>query len=484
MNKDIVFITMPKFEVQSPLIGPAALKAVVEEHGYTSKCIDFNVKFWNIVKDKYAYLWLNNDQTLINKKYFEEVKDVFVPLVKQAVEEIAYYNPKFIGITLLSHWQHVMCDLFLDEILIRMPEVKIILGGPGATPEYGPDHFKQGKIYAYVDAEGENPILHLLKGNREYPGINENPPIQMTNLDALPFADYTDYNLSEYSHLFRDPFENPKGTDLLYLTASRGCIRRCKFCDVGSRWPSFTSKSGVVIAQEMIHQVRTHPEVKEFYFTDSLLNGNIPQLNEMCDTLIEAKLDGVRWGGQFIVRPPNSQGPEIYEKLAKSGCNRMMLGIESASQKVLNAMKKGARAVDIDYTLEQCSKVGIDTVMMMLIGYPGEGEEQFQETLDMFTRNAKYAKDGTIFQVSLGATVRVYPDTPLFDQFQEMGIDYNDVGDWEIGDNTQKVRIERWFRARNHCRDLGYTFALDSPTFLVERYEKITGKDIREIYGE
>ena len=484
MNKDIVFISIPKFEVQSPLIGPAALKAVVEYHGYTSQCIDFNVEFWNAVKDEYAHLWLDNDQTLINKNYFEKVEHVFLPLITQAVEKIASYNPKYIGITLLSHWQHVMCDLFLNEIIKQLPEVRVVLGGPGATPDYGPKHLKDDRIYAYVEAEGENTILELLKGNRLYPGINGQSPIQIADIDSLPFANYTDYDLSKYSHLFRDPFEDPKGTDLLYLTGSRGCIRRCRFCDVGKRWPTFATKTGVTIAKEMIHQVKTHPEIKEFYFTDSLLNGNIPQMNAMMDTLIEEDIPGIKWGGQFIVRPPNSQGPEIYEKLAKSGCTRMLLGIESGSQKVLNAMKKGARAVDIDYTLEQCSKNGIDTVMMMLIGYPGEGEEEFQETMDMFTRNAKYAKDGTIFQISLGATVRIYPGTPLFDQFTEMGIDYDDVGAWEIGDNTQKVRIERWFRLRNHCRDLGYQFALDSPTFLVERYKNITGLDIREIYGK
>ena len=484
MNKDIVFITVPKFEVQSPLIGPAALKAVVEKAGYTSKCFDFNVELWNKVKDKYAHCWLENDQTLIKDKKFKEIRKDFDPLIADCVQQIKLHSPKFVGVTLLSHWQHTMTTAFIDEMLRVMPDVKIVLGGPGATPDYGPKNLKEGRIYAYVEAEGEEAILQILKGNRLYPGINGQPPVQIQDLDSLPFADYTDYDMSQYSHLFRDPFQDPKGTDLLYLTGSRGCIRRCKFCDVGKRWPTFASKSGVTIAKEMIHQVKTHPEIKEFYFTDSLLNGNIPQMNAMMDTLIEANLEGVRWGGQFIVRPPNSQGPEIYEKLAKSGCNRMLLGIESGSQKVLNSMKKGARAVDIDYTLEQCSKNGMDTVMMMLIGYPGEGEEEFQETMDMFTRNAKYAKDGTVFQISLGATMRVYPGTPLFEQFQDMGIDYDDVGAWEIGDNTQKVRIERWFRLRNHCRDLGYQFALDSPTFLVERYQKITGKDIRDIYGE
>ena len=179
------------------------------------------------------------------------------------------------------------------------------------------------------------------------------------------------------------------------------------------------------------------------------------------------------------MRPPNTQTPEMFKRLADSGCERMLLGVESASQKILNDMKKGMRVQDIYYTLEQCELNNITVVPMMLVGYPTETEKEFKENIDFLHNIKKYSDSGTIFQVSLGPTLRVYEGTPLAYHFEEQGIDFSDEGGWTYGNNDQKTRIERWFEMRNTARDLGIKLAVDSPKFLSERYKKITGLDIQ-----
>ena len=475
---DIVFLTIPKLEVINPLIGPAALKAMVEKEGFSALCLDYNLSMWKQCK-KYnlEHCWVDNDLSFNDKKKFEQLwKDYLEKIVDSYIDDLIKINAPYIGITLLSHWQHNMCNKFIEKINKKY-KCRIILGGPGVGPEYSRQKLKNKEIYAYIEGEGEYALVELLRGNPFYPGINGRRPEQITDLNSLPFPDYSDFHLSEYSHKFRDPYTDPEGTDLLYITGTRGCIRRCTFCDVGTIWPKFIGKTGKTIAKEMRYQLEKHPEVKKFYFTDSLINGNQDQLNDMVDTLLKEKID-CKWAGQFIVRPPNTQTPEMFKRLADSGCERMLLGVESASQKILNDMKKGMRVEDIYYTLEQCSINNITVVPMMLVGYPTETEKEFQENLDFLHNIKKYSDNGTIFQVSLGPTLRVYNGTPLAHHFQEQGIDFTDEGGWEYGSNTQQVRIERWFTMRNTARDLGIKLAIDSPLFLKERYKKITGRDI------
>lgn len=467
---DIILLSIPKMEVHNPLIASAAIKAILNKKNISSLCLDMNVDLWIQLRTQCANFWETDDQTIHDKEMFEEWWEKYHTYVEEWVDNnIDKVNPKFIGITLLSHWQH----RFAEKLIELLPTYKIILGGPGVSVK---NFAKRMNVYAYVNGEAEHVIEHILNGNLNLPGVNGIPPVQIENLNELPFPDYSDFDFSKYSHKFRDVYTEPKGADFIYVTASRGCIRRCKFCDVAAHWPNFITKDGSTIAREMEYQIQKH-NIRSFYFTDSLINGNTKVLKDLVDTIIDKKLD-IDWAGQFIVRNPKTMSPNDFDKLKLSGCKRLLLGVESYSQSVLNHMKKGMRTVDVDYTMEQCSRLNIQVVPMMIVGYITETDEDHKQNLIFLEKNKKYVDDGTIYQISLGPTLRVYDGTPLADHFDEIGIDRKDEGGWTYNDNTEKVRIERWFEMQNKAIELGYKLAIKSPTFLKNRYKKITGDKI------
>lgn len=467
---DIALISIPKMEIHNPLIAPAAIKAILNTHNISSVCLDMNVDLWRVLREECPTFWENDDQTIHNKELFDEWWNTYSSYVYSWIQQnIIPLSPKFVGITILSHWQH----RFAAKLIDILKNYKIILGGPGALVN---DFAKKQNVYAYVDGEAESVIHKIINGNTDLPGVNGNIPQQLTDLDNLPFPDYSDFDFTKYSHKFRDVHTAPEGADFIYVTASRGCIRKCKFCDVAKHWPNFITKSGTVIAAEIEYQIQQH-NLRSFYFTDSLINGNTKVLKDMISAINQKELD-IEWAGQFIVRPPNTMTPDDFDNLKRSGCKRLLLGVESYSQKVLNDMKKGMRAIDVDYTLEQCSRVGIEVVPMMIVGYITETQADHQLNLDFLENNKKYVDDGTIYQLSLGPTLRIYDGTPLADHFDEIGLDRTDEGGWTYGDNTEQVRIERWFEMQNKASSLGYKLAISSPTFLKRRYKKLTGKDI------
>jgi len=478
---DIVLVTLPKMEIRAPLIGPAALKSICEKNGYTVKCIDFNIDLYSRLRTKVPNWWINNDFTFMDDTLFENAwKDYLEPTMHEWCLQIKQLNPTFIGITVLSTWTERICNKFIQYATTYCPNSKIVLGGPGTQPVYGSEKLKEGNIDAYITGEGELSFLEYIKGNKNYPGINNITAQQITNMNVLPFPDYSDFDLSKYSSTWWQPEKEPTGCSWLYITGTRGCIKKCTFCNVGSIWPMFVGKSGNTIAEEIKYYVDT-TNISKYYFTDSLLNGNVEQLEQMADTIIENKLK-IKIKGQWIARGEKVMSKSLWKKLKQAGLNQIIIGIESGSAKVRNDMKKGVREEDILYTFQQASLHGIKCIPLLMVGYPTETDEDFEDNLLFWKRYKKFNDDGTIMMPYLGTTTRVLPNTPLDDKFGKMGMWYDELGHWVYKDNTMKKRIERWFRMRDEAIANGYELTLDTPGILIREYKEITGIDLSETY--
>lgn len=478
---DVVLLTLPKMEIRAPLIGPAALKAVLEQHGFTCKCMDFNIDLFSVLRTKVPTWWEFNDYTFMDDNLFVEAWDTYIKSYADLwTNEVARENPRVIGITVLSYWTEKTCNKMIDMLNKKCPKARIVLGGPGTQPVYGNLKKTEGKIDAYITGEGEYSFLEYMRNNQMYPGINGLPAQQITDMDSLPFPDYTDFNLSKYSHKWTDPRVEPKGCEWLYITGTRGCIKRCTFCNVGSIWPKYIGKSGEFIAQELKHYVDT-TGIKKYYFTDSLLNGNIEALDKMCEAVIKYNLN-LYIKGQWIARGERIMPPELWTKIRKAGIQEIIIGIESGSEKIRNDMKKGVAEKDIDYTFAQCQLHRIKAVPLLMIGYPTETEKDFEDSLLFWERYDKY-NDGTIHMPYLGTTTRILSDTPLENRYEKSGLYYDKHGHWVYKGNNMKTRIERWFRMRDKALEHGYQLTVDAPAVLIREYKEITGIDLTEKYG-
>ena len=477
---DIVFLTLPKVDLRAPLIGPSVLKSVCKLHGYTAKTIDLNVKLFTETDfADYTKWWLRSDLVFTDNQRMKQAwNDCLEKISYGWVEELKDLNPKFIGVTLLGSWSLPFARIFLPFVKQHMPDVKIVVGGPGAE-HYSKIKNKFDHIYAYVEAEGEKTIIDIIEGRLDAPGVNGNPPEQIQDLNNIPFADYSDVDFSKYSSKWYTPNATSDGCDWLPITGSRGCIKKCTFCNVPLLWKKYIYKSGERLADELEYHHKT-TGINNFIFTDSLLNGNIEQLEQMVDGIIAKDID-IKWEGQWIARGEKVMSQSLWKKLSKAGLKKINVGIESGSAKVRNDMKKGVREEDILYTFQQCSKNNIEMVPLIIIGYPTEGEKEFQEQLDFLHRYKDYSH--TVPFVSIGKTMGINPDTPVYNHFEG---EWHSGHNWKYEDNDFKTRIERWFKYRDVAIELGWRLppGMDVNPYLVEQYKKITGIDLNKKYKE
>jgi radical SAM superfamily enzyme YgiQ (UPF0313 family) len=148
---------------------------------------------------------------------------------------------------------------------------------------------------------------------------------------------------------------------------------------------------------------------------------------------------------------------EDFVLMKKGGCHSVSIGIESGSQKVRDDIRKGFTEEDMHHTFESLLENGIGLKLMFIVGYPTETDEDFQQSLDLVTRYAKW-KDN--MAVKVGKTLRLLDNTPLTTKLTHLYYyDDNEQSEWVstvVPDLTFEKRVERARIFRKHLLDLGY----------------------------
>ena len=166
---------------------------------------------------------------------------------------------------------------------------------------------------------------------------------------------------------------------------------------------------------------------------------------DMCIELTELnkKLpEKITWTGQFICRSEGQMPEEDWELTAKSGAKRLLIGIESGSERVRDHMRKKFTNEDMWFTFKMAVKYNIQVLVLTIVGYPTETTEDFQETLNMVETINELNNGTNLIRISVGQSMKILPNTPIYDMSNEMNIRKGKL-DWTYKDNNRKTRLGR-----------------------------------------
>jgi radical SAM superfamily enzyme YgiQ (UPF0313 family) len=194
----------------------------------------------------------------------------------------------------------------------------------------------------------------------------------MRNLDDLPFPARDLIDITQY----RDAWKAAHGFFSLNLVASRGCPYRCNWCAKPIYGDSFHLRSAESVALEMRGLKETY-QPEHLWFADDIFGLKRRWVLELAES--------VRHHGAAIPFKMQSRvdlmTEETVNALRSVGCSEVWMGVESGSQKILDAMDKGTRIFQIASARENLRRFGVRACYFLQFGYAGETWPDIQKTI-------------------------------------------------------------------------------------------------------
>jgi radical SAM superfamily enzyme YgiQ (UPF0313 family) len=247
----------------------------------------------------------------------------------------------------------------------------------------------------------------VLPDGRRSPG-----PRPLRELDRTLVPDFTDFPWALY------PFR------VVPVMTGRGCQwDRCVFCSdvVSANGRSFRTRSVEHVMAELREQARRH-DTCNFLFLDLKLNSN-PNMLRGISANIQRVVPGAEWIGTVHVDLRRDNGlsrPELEAAVA-AGMRRVSFGLESGSQRLLDAMDKGSSVAANSAFIRDAHAAGLSVRCTMFRGFPGEAAADMELTADFLERHAPWIDRVLLNEFS------IYEDTPINKALRERSPDYPEV---------------------------------------------------------
>ncbi len=468
MEYHATFVFLPYSKIDAMPMAPALLKAICDNNGLKTTTVDLNVETQRAYRDT---KWATEIEKYI--MYFsemsEEAHDWYHQYIEGRAKELIAMKSNWIGLSLLSFQSLCFAHDLCFYIKKNAPNQKIILGGPGISKDDNvngtyknnkkmSDTMLETKLCdAVVVNESENLLIDILTNNKTGK-FNTNTQISQEELNQLPAPSYIDYKFDLYessSTIFAGT-----ATAAATITGSKGCVRRCTFCDVFTFEPKYVFKDGNKIADEMIEIYETQG-IKNFFMSDSLINGSMKAFRQMNEALAKKLPRTLSYYGEYIARPEGQTTSEDYDLMALAGCKHVTVGIESGSEAVRNHMRKKFTNEDLSVMIESLEKVGITQEWNLMTGYVTETRKDFEETLALVKKYKDFKFPNVI--VNPVGVLHLLPGSPLYDTHaRQLEIEWEDVKQgvglvyqyWKTSTNPENTFFNRtnwWIELLELC---------------------------------
>lgn len=194
----------------------------------------------------------------------------------------------------------------------------------------------------------------------------------LRDLDTLPFPARDLVDVERY----REAWKSVHGCFSMNLVASRGCPYRCNWCARPIYGDAFHVRSADSVAKEM-KELKELYGAEQLWFADDIFGLKQSWMIELANA-VEANGASLPFKIQSRV---NLMSRDVAHALRRAGCTEVWMGVESGSQKVLDAMDKGTRVDQVPAVVNNLRQTGIRACFFLQFGYPGETWEDIEETV-------------------------------------------------------------------------------------------------------
>ncbi len=349
-------------------------------------------------------------------RYLENLKDLSAPIWKEIDEVLRSERPEVVGISAKS--QNFKSACHVARLVKQMnPAIPVVMGGPHPTMVRGDVFSACPDIDICVMGEGEETIVELLTAiEKKIPYENLRgltvkngakpaaylPREFIASLDQLP---------SPYRYVrevLRD-FEKYPLTSFQYIFATRGCPYKCFFCGSRMIWSRKVRHRSPANVLEEIRLLKDM-NVPLIHFDDDTFGVNKQYIRDLCGAIV-SEFPHLHWSCELHA---NLVDDEIITLMKRSGCARILIGVESGNNEILKKIEKN---VTIEMLEEKCALIhqkGIFLTAFIIVGFPFDTVETIRDTTEAIKR---LRCDEVLYSI-----FTPYPGTEAFEYCRARGL--------------------------------------------------------------
>jgi len=383
------------------------------------------------------YSELQNETTHIDK--------ITLKILEERVREI---QPNLVLISVPFPGNLYSAFRCAQYIKSNYPSVKIAMGGGFPNTELR--SLKDKRVFEFFDFitldDGELPV-ELLNSNVKIPNSNEFKRTFVLENNEVVYKNNTtksDYKQSEvgtpdYSDLFLDKYisvieiANPMHSlwsDGRWnkLTMAHGCYwGKCTFCDISLDYIKIYEPIAAKILVDRMEELIAQTGETGFHFVDEAAPPAL--MREVALEILKRKLVVSWWTN---IRFEKSFTKDLCILLKASGCIAVSGGLEVASDRLLELIKKGVTVEQVAKVTSYFTEAGIMVHAYLMYGYP---TQTIQETVDSLEMVRQLFQVGTIqsgfwhqFAMTAHSPVGLNPDEfGVIPQQNEITFANNDI---------------------------------------------------------
>ena len=371
------------FEPMIPL-GIASLAAVLEEHNFFVKIVDFNHYKGDFRRD------------------------------------LRRWSPKIIGIGGTTPTRK---GSFLTAEVSKtvLPDVPVVYGGVHATFTAKDTLDNVPQIDFVVKGEGEYTFLALCKkfirNNdidlfeldglcfRHKGEIFENSQARIHNLDSIPMPSR---HLFEYDYNMTLDCNNLKAD---FIMTSRGCPASCSFCSASKMFPDGVKLRSMREVQKEIDFILWRKDIKALKIFDSTFTADRQHVINFCNMI---RYYDLLWECEIRA---DTVDKGLLRQMKEAGCCSINVGMETIHERLLKRIGKNITVSQVEFVLAWCRDLDINTKVFFTFGHLDETYSECVQDID-YIREKK--EDIDFYATTVG--IRVYPGTTLEKQMQKKSL--------------------------------------------------------------
>jgi anaerobic magnesium-protoporphyrin IX monomethyl ester cyclase len=272
----------------------------------------------------------------------------------------------------------------------RTEGVTVLAGGPDSATR--PEKYLDAGFDAVVPSEGEATLVEAAIRVRDgvplagCPGtiarsdgrtVRGSPRPFLRNLDDLPLPAWDLIDMEAYLSTWRQH----TGERRAAVLTSRGCPFDCSWCSKPTFGRTYRQQS---VGRVLAELTALHDQYRVDYvrFCDDVFGIDRRWLEELLDRMIS---DGPHLSFECLARVDLLK-PDLLDRMKTAGLQRVYLGVESGSQKMLDAMSRGTRLTQIERVAASLRAHQVRQFWFLMLGYPGETLDDIEATLQLFRR--------------------------------------------------------------------------------------------------